>query len=398
MRIGMMADRYKPYISGVTNHISVIKQTLTSEYDDKVFVFTLGDEEHEDDELYVIRSPAIPIHESGFSVSFRHKRAARRKLTTMDMVHVHHPFVSGRMALRYCRPAGVPLVYTNHTRYDLYAQEYLPMVPEVLSEGFLRTYMPSFCSHCDLVIAPSPGIARVMRDLGVENSIEIIPNGVDLRQFKHASAHIRRADLNLSDEDCVLIYVGRLTSEKNITFLLRAFAGAQSVVDNLKLVIVGKGQEMDNHKDWCQRAGVMAHVRFTGQVPYEDVPAYLSLADVFVTASKSEVHPLSLIEAMATGLSGLGIRSPGIEDIIEDGVNGYLCRDDVADFSAKLTRLGLDAPLRNQFRKAARQAADKYDVSHTTRQLRQKYLEVVSRREYPSMVRGLSQRVRELFK
>ena len=105
MRIGMMVDMYKPHISGVTNYVSLNKRMLESR-GHKVFVFTFGDEDYEDDELYVVRSPGVPlnVHDTGFHLSFRYSQPAQRKVKSMDVVHVHHPFLTGPLALRYCRP------------------------------------------------------------------------------------------------------------------------------------------------------------------------------------------------------------------------------------------------------------------------------------------------------
>lgn len=62
----------------------------------------------------------------------------------MDVVHVHHPFLSGTLALLYCRPKGIPIVFTNHTRYDLYAQAYIPVLADVLGDLAMGGYLPSF--------------------------------------------------------------------------------------------------------------------------------------------------------------------------------------------------------------------------------------------------------------
>src|SRR3972149_12193332 len=160
MRIGMMVDSYKPYVSGITNYVDINKRYLELA-GHEVFVFTLGDLEYQDDEPRVIRSRGMPLADTGFYFSFRYSRAAKQLLQTMDIVHVHHPFLSGRLALRYCRLLQIPIVYTNHTRYDLYAQAYLPMMPEEMSQGILQAYMPSFCNAVDLVVAPSMGLEKV---------------------------------------------------------------------------------------------------------------------------------------------------------------------------------------------------------------------------------------------
>ena len=156
MRIGMMVDSYKPYVSGITNYVETNKRYLELAGHD-VFVFTFGDLGYTDGEPRVIRSRGVPLADSGFYLSMRYSRTAKKLLQTMDVVHVQHPFLSGRLALRYCRPLHIPIVYTNHTRYDLYAQAYLPMMPEEVSQGLLQAYMPSFCKAVDLVITPSAG-------------------------------------------------------------------------------------------------------------------------------------------------------------------------------------------------------------------------------------------------
>ena len=155
MRIGMLADAYKPYISGVTNVIDLTKRYLESVGQD-VYVFTFGDEDYEDDEPNVIRSPGLPLKVSGFYFNVRYSREASRLLHTMDVVHVHHPFLSGRLARWHCKPRGIPIVFTNHTRYDLYTQAYLPMLPDGTGDVFMKTFIPGFCNSITLEYCSVP--------------------------------------------------------------------------------------------------------------------------------------------------------------------------------------------------------------------------------------------------
>ncbi|MBC6939495.1 MAG: hypothetical protein DWB59_05645 [Anaerolineae bacterium] len=114
MRIGMMADAYKPHVSGITNYIDLNKRHLERAGHD-VFVFTFGDLEHRDDEPRVIRSPGLPIQDTGFYLSFRYNRAAKRLLQTMDVVHVHHPFLSGR-SKPTCPPSAKRWTWSSRPR------------------------------------------------------------------------------------------------------------------------------------------------------------------------------------------------------------------------------------------------------------------------------------------
>ena len=192
-----MVDSYKPYVSGITNYVDINKRHLEMA-GHEVFVFTFGDLEYKDGEPRVIHSRGVPLSDSGFYLSMRYSTAAKKLLQSMDIVHVHHPFLSGRLALRYCRPVQIPIVFTNHTRYDLYAQAYLPMMPEEMSQGLLQAYMPSFCEAVDLVIAPSAGMEKVLRQFNVEGHIAVVPNGVDLKNFYEAKP-LSRAELGYKD-------------------------------------------------------------------------------------------------------------------------------------------------------------------------------------------------------
>ena len=376
MRIGMMADVYKPYISGITNHIALTKRFLEAA-GHEVFIFTFGDENYSDDESNVIRSPGLPLVDTGYYLNIRYNLLAQRLLRTMQVVHVHHPFLSGRLALRYCQPRNIPIVFTNHTRYDLYAHAYLPVLPEGLGETFLRTYLPSFCASCDLVIAPSHGMQNVLRRLGVTTNVEVVPNGVDISPMRGSVKLLNRADLGFSEDDIVLIFTGRLGPEKNLPFLLRAFAGAAKAYDNLGLMILGSGPERENLEDRVQYMGIADRVRFAGMIPYKELPRYLAAADAFVTASVTEVHPLSVIEAMATGLPILGIQSPGVGDIVEDGVSGLLCEEDVAVFTAKMVRLTTDYEMRTAMGAQARLLAENYAIERTTKILLSQYQRLI---------------------
>ncbi|MEW6567829.1 MAG: glycosyltransferase [Chloroflexota bacterium] len=376
MRIGMMADVYKPHVSGITSHISLNKRALEAA-GHQVFVFTFGDPHYEDKEANVVRSPGLPLSDTGYYFSLRYLKHARRQLQTMDVVHVHHPFVSGRLALRYCRPYNIPVVFTNHTRYDLYAQAYLPILPDEVGNAFLHAYLVLFCREVDQVIAPSAGLMSVLRGFGVDAPIEVIPNGIDLSPFLSPARRVPRPALGFSEQDVVLVYVGRLGPEKNLTLLVRAFGGVQAAYPQARLLLVGDGPERDNLEDRVARSGLEGKVHFAGMVEYGELPGYLAAADVFVTASVTEVHPLSLIEALAAALPAVGIDSPGVSDTIVDGVNGFLSPHDLAAYTAKLARIVAEGETRRRLSEQARKSSEMYAIERTSHLLEERYQQLM---------------------
>jgi len=377
MKIGMVSNNYKPYISGVTNVIALTKEFL-EKAGHEVYVFTYGDVNVQDDEPNIIRSPGIPIQKTGVYLNLAFNKATRRLLYTMDIVHGHHPFLSGPQAIQYCRPRNIPILFTNHTRYDLYVSAYVPFLPDAFGEAAMRAYLPSFYRSCNLVIAPSNGVRDVLLNLGVEAPIQVIPNGVDLVPFQKPASTLDRLQFGIPAEKVLLIYVGRLGPEKNLNFLLRAFGGTAQAFQNIHLMLVGDGPEKEDLVAFIQQMGLANRVTFTGAVPYTEISAYLHMADAFVTASVTEVHPLSLIEAMAIGLPVLGITSPGVADTIEDEVTGFLTDHEMAAFTAKMVRLVTEHDHRRTMGIQARQAAQQYDIRITTQTLLSVYENLVN--------------------
>ncbi len=371
MRIGMMADNYTTHLSGVTNFISLTKRFL--EYEGhEVYVFTFDKVGEVADEPNVINNPGIPI--ADFYLNFSYNQPTQRLLKSMDIVHVQHPFISGILARRYCKPHNIPIVFTNHTRYDLYSRAYFPILPQSISEGSLKAYLSQFYRACDLVIIPSNSLYQVLIDnFGLDAPVAVIPNGVDLEPFCTDNEPVDRQSIYCSKDDVVAIYIGRLAPEKNLSFLLRAFQKVAIPNPRVRLLLVGDGPERKNLEAQVQRMGIGSKVFFTGKIPYSKVPHYLTAADMFITPSGSEVFPLSIIEAIGSGLPVLGINAPGTRDIIEDGITGLIAPDDVDLFAEKFSLLATNSELRHELGKQALQASKKFDIRLTTKFLLEQY-------------------------
>ena len=394
MRIGMLADAYKPKVSGVTSYIELSKRWL-EKAGHEVFVFTFGDDEIIDNEPNIIRSPGLPLVDTGFYVNLRYNRPARKLLYTMDVLHVHHPFLSGSLALTYGIPRNIPIVFTNHSRYDLITSAYFPMLPDTLGETAMRAFLPPFCQACDLVIAPSASMRSILEEYGVDVTIQVVPNGVELDAINTCSTTIHREQYGFTSAHVILVYVGRLSPEKNLTFLLRAFRGLASAYEDVRLLLIGDGPERDSLEENAAYMGIRDKVHFSGMVTHQDIPCHLSAADIFVITSKAETFGLSVVEAMAIGLPVVGLDAPGVNDVVKDGVFGFLAQDDLASFTAKLSRLVCDRELRRKMGTSAIQASKSYDIRTTTQMMIQNYQSLVDTRL--SSKTGLRYRVNRML-
>jgi glycosyltransferase involved in cell wall biosynthesis len=209
---------------------------------------------------------------------------------------------------------------------------------------------------------------KILRELDVKSNIEVIPNGVDLHKFREAEP-LSRSQFGFTNQDILLVYAGRVAPEKNIHFLLQSFAGIAELIPNLHLLIVGGGKKQFEEElhNLIYELGVANRVRIIGITPYESIPSYLAMCDIFVTTSVAETFGMSTVEAMGTGLPIMGVHSAGTSDIVEDGKTGFLSTENVAAFTAKLTYLCLHPSLRKQMGLAAREASKQYDIERTTK-------------------------------
>ncbi|MEZ4593235.1 MAG: glycosyltransferase [Chloroflexota bacterium] len=359
MRIGMVTACYKPVINGVTRMVSLYKEHLEAA-GHEVTIFTLGDPDPHD-EPGVVRSPGFMLGEYGYYISMRYSSKAQALLQEMDIIHCHHLFMSVEMAHRYGRS---PIVYTNHTRYDLYTGSYTSL-PQPAADAIMRQVWPEFTDYADLVITPSASVRDVMLEFGVRRPIEVIENGVDLKPFQQPTAPLSKTDLGVPETAVLVTYVGRLSPEKDVDLLLEQFAIAKDVVPNLHLMIIGKGASQPELQTLAHELGIADSVLFTGALAYENVANYLAAADLFATASVTEVHPLTVIEAMAAGLPVVAIASPGIVDTVESGYSGLLTTKPAGGLAAALVGLASNPERRQQMAQAARDDSERFDIGNT---------------------------------
>lgn len=361
MRIGMFADMYKPHVSGVTNYISMYK-TRFEQLGHEVYVFTYGNRSYTDEEVNVIRSPAIAWGNTGWQMGLSLSQEAKKLIPTMDVAHIHHPFLSGRVAIRECGPHRIPLVFTNHSRYDIFADEYAAFLPRNMRMAFLRSYLGAFAKKMDMYLAPSAGIIEWLHEMGIDENVHLHNNVIDTPAFLHPQNPRQRSEFGWTSHEIVFCHLGRFAAEKNIDVLLESYVTLARQEPRSRLLLIGDGPRRADMDAKLRECGIIDSVHFAGSTPYSEVPGLLGVADVFVTASVSETFPLVLMEAAAAGLALIGVSSPGVSDIIADGETGFLATNSSTDLAEKLGRLASDDSLRQRMKAAARQSAERFDI------------------------------------
>ncbi len=239
-----------------------------------------------------------------------------------DLIHAHYAYPDGLAAVHLGRKRGIPVVVTvhGHDIKDLAAGKWRPVVTEAL-EGAAA------------VIAVSQELAELVRRLGVDaDKVKVIPNGVDGEVFKpvDGAAGGHRSD----DARRHLLYVGRFRVDKGLNVLLEAMAALRASGRDLQLTLVGGSTATGAAQPFqreASRLGVADCVEFVDEVPWSELPARMSAADLFVLPSFTEGFPLVLVEALACGLPIVSTRCGGPVEVVEKQVGELVEVNDVAD-------------------------------------------------------------------
>lgn len=370
MRIGIITECYRPTINGVVFSILNFKRAL-EEKGHEVLVFApVTDQENGDKDVIGCRMVGHPAY-PGYGFILPPSKEQCALVDTLDLLHTQHPFVVGRYALTLSHRYHKPLVFTNHTQYGQYSH-YVPLLGTVL-QGAIESYVNNFVNQCDLVIAPSEGIKRHLDSKRLARPVKVVPNGIDINRFANQDRDRSKAkeQLNLDPDTRVILYSGRIALEKNLGFLLDSFKALLNKTPDVrvKLVVAGSGPQENNFRHMAAERNLSDNVVMLGGQPHDDMPKIYRAADIFATASKTEVHPLTIIEALASGLPVVAVKAMGVGDIVTHGEDGLLVDENVEDFSSALARLLNDTDLWSRLSKNGPANAARFSIENSVTKL-----------------------------
>lgn len=386
MRIGIFSDTYCPQVNGVVTVVRNLKRELEKR-GHTVFIFTVAFPDAEEEEN-VIRLASIkflnePQHRISFFLEGQIvKKAAELKL---DVIHSNTEFSLFLAARAVSRRLGIPWVHTMHTYYE----DYLYYVP--LIEPILKTQLPrllrSIYKKIDCIIAPSVKISKYLEDCGIQPPITLVPNGIDLSIFyedtrqKAEEAVSFRSRFNLPQDSKIIVFVGRLAEEKNVETLLRNFAEIAKRVPECRLLIVGDGPDRRALQDFAYELGIAEKTIFTGYLSWpREIKTVYDAATMFMSASHSEVHPITFIESMASGLPIVAAADISIANMIVEGENGWTSEDDKLLWQ-KAVPILQDDKLAEAMGKKAKELSRRYSVERFCESMIDAYSKVIKKHQ-----------------
>ncbi len=227
----------------------------------------------------------------------------------------------------------------------------------------------------DLLCATSHTIEDYI-NVVIKTPVSVIPFGINIEEFKPKQV----ASL-FNVNDFVLGSIKPLESLYNIDILIKSFAKLLPTYDNLKLLVIGEGAELNTLKELCKNLGIFEKVIFTGRIPFKEISNYYNMIDVLVNISEYESFGVSVVESMACGTPVVVTNVGGLKEVVRDDSVGLKVKvGDVDDTATAIERLMNDKALYEKIATNARKhVIERYNWEDNVKQMIEEYSKLLNK-------------------
>lgn len=376
MRIAMFTEVFLPKIDGVVTRVTRTLEQL-AELGHEVLLFAPGDppEVYAGFEVVKVRSmslwPVYPELKFGLPTPAIAKRMAA---FNPDVVHAVNPIWLAAYGVISAERRDLPLVASFHTNIPEYTDELRIGWVRRPAEQLIRTLH----NKAEINLCTSDPMVEKADSVGIDR-VELWPKAVDTVTYtpQRRTRVMREKLTDGNPEAPLVVYVGRISREKNLNLLAEVMPRLREQVPGARLAMVGSGP----HRDDLRKILDPAWTTFTGYLSGAKLAEAFASGDAFVFPSLTETLGLVALESMAAGVPVVGARAGGIPFVIEDGETGFLvdAADPACSWAARLAQLLQDPELRERMGTAARAEAERHSWRSATESLVEWYEAAIER-------------------
>ena len=374
MNVAIFTEVLAPYVCGISSYVAVLRKGLES-LGHRVIIVTSS--LHTDKSVFkdgVVRCPAKKsMNKYGYQCKNINDRYVMKFLTKFspDVIHIQTDTKIGYMALSIADRLRCPVVFSVHDYYlDRFASD-RSVATWKIKTMFEKKHFCDMIDNANIVASSNKRAASFVRAAGRNRKVRLIPSATDRSVFNYKNANAKavsklRKKLKLPLNAVVAVFAGDLSVDKNLEFVLSAFSRHIKKSDNIHLLIVGDGTELEYLKDMAVRFKIKDMVHFTGTVAHNLMPAIYSACDIYVCSSDDALMSMSFVEAMSCGLPVLvkEDKEKFAYNMIRDGVNGFVCKNE-AGFAKYIKKLSAFKPdEKSQMRRIVRRSMRDTDAEY----------------------------------
>jgi glycosyltransferase involved in cell wall biosynthesis len=303
---------------------------------------------------------------------FHRREFARIEAFKPDLVHLMSPGVLAYFGQVWARRHGCPVVASYETDIIRYMHYYR----FGRFEPLLWRYLRWLYNNCHSTYVPSE-VTREQLIKGGIHDVRVFARGVDTVQFHpDKRSEAVRKSFGVEPAAALVLYAGRLSREKNLEVLLRAFVRLREDHPQARLVVAGEGP----HRRALERSFKNPGIIFTSWKRGEELAGLFASADVFALPSTTETLSLVSLESMASGIPVLAMNAGGVRDIVQHDRTGLLANS-AEEFERNLRRMVEDNSLRSRLGSNGRRYAESQTWAHACESLERNYLETITAKQ-----------------
>ena len=331
MRIAIFTDTYYPDINGVVSSIGILRNELMKHGHQVLIITTIPPHGVQmNDDSSIIRMNGISLKSIyGYRMAgiYNNKIFKQIKEFNPDIIHTQTEYGVGLFGRLCGYKLNVPTVYTFHTNlydYTYYVTKGLQPL-DAIAKIIVKKLMKVYTTHTTSLIVPSDKTASMMKSIGINKEINIVPTGLELERFKiHNEDHTKQIKEKYSlTNHFNLISLGRLAEEKSLDFIISAMPEIIKRNPDIRLFIIGDGPAKETLTQLTNDLKMDEYIRFAGCQSADVIPDFYYSGDLFVSASLTETQGLTFIEAMASSLPVLARYDSNLDPVIVEGKNGH---------------------------------------------------------------------------
>lgn len=384
MRIAVLTDTYLPTVDGVVNSLIATRKALES-LGHEVFVLAPEDKKNgneSDSHTIFLRAREFKRYPGYRLVSLLPgKEITFFRNNDIDVIHTHGLASMSAKSIWSAHTMKIPLVLTFHTLILDALNWYNPLPLQLgFMEFITKNWIRYVLHRCYGVVAPTSAILHELRHLAPKMRLtDTIPTGVDHNRFHPEIDGSRVREKWGLDGEKVVLHVGRVSREKNLDMLFKAFASLRKKRNSVKLMLVGRGPAIPHCMEEAKLNGISDDVIFAGFVGDEELPEYYAACDAFAITSTFETQGLVVLEAMASGKPVAGINYRAIPEFVIDGITGY--RFEPSDTKGCTEAIMKSLEPDDVISRNARRMAEGYSIEACTAKLVSLYQRAIDLRE-----------------
>ncbi len=346
LHIGLFNDSFFPMADGVIMVVDNYARRLVKYADVTVFVPEYSKKKFDDSQFpyEVVRCKSVKVPHLDYSLPLpKIDRKFLSKLNSydLDIVHLHSPFTLGQAGLKYAKKRNIPCIATMHTQFQRDFKK-LVKIDKVASK--LNSRLIKLFNQCDECWAVNKEVARIYYENYKYKCLpRVMNNATEMLYTNHEEAceYINKLH-GLSEDEIVFIFVGRLTTLKNILFIADAIAIVKELRPELKfkMLFVGSGQNESKLRKKINKLNINDKVILCGKVTDRNILAkYYSRANLMLFPSAYDSSSIVQIEAASQKTPVLFLENTATACMVEDNFNGFLSKFDAQAYAQRILEI-----------------------------------------------------------